>query len=154
MQKIKRHFMMSCPKFYVPIHFPFANASDHLIFTSHQLSAPHHPHIPISIYTPAPINRLQDYCSPIDKFKIISKFVKSIPDFCSHSPKSVRLTQTPHIPFGSSPCPRRHTASIASESSARCPLGTPSRLLKKRVRFLRVKYLVVCHHDDEILPMN
>ena len=73
---------------------------------------------------PTPINQLQDSCSPIDKFKIISKFAKFIPNSSSHSPKSVRLTQTPHIPFGSSPRPRRRTASPASRTRASAPAGS------------------------------
>ena len=91
-QKIKCHFILPAPMFSVPFHLPFANAADHLIFTSHQLSASTIHAFSISIYTPTPVNRLQDYCSPIDKFKIISKFVKLIPDSSSLSPKSVRLT--------------------------------------------------------------
>ena len=89
----------------------------------------HHPYFSVSIYIPAHINRLQDYCSPIDKFKIISKFVQFIPDSSSHSPKQVRLPQTPDIPFGSSPRPRRHTASPASRTRASAPAGsaTPRR---------------------------
>ena len=83
----------------------------------------HRPHFSISIYMPAHINRLQDYCSPIDKFKIISKFVQFITDSSSHSPKQVRLLQTPDIPFGSSPRPRRHTASPASRTRASAPAG-------------------------------
>lgn len=83
----------------------------------------HHPCFFVSIYTPTPINRLQDYCSPIDKFKIISKFVQFIPDSSSHSPKQVRLPQTPDIPFGSSPRPRRHTASPASRTRASALAG-------------------------------
>mgnify|MGYP004490105071 FL=1 len=83
----------------------------------------HHPYFSISIYTLAPINQLQDYCSPIDNFIKISKFVY-LPDSSSHSPKSVRLTQTPDITFGSSPRPQRHTASPASQTRASTPVGS------------------------------
>ena len=94
------------------------------IYAFNQLSIPSKSSFSISIYTPTPINRLQDYCSPIDKFKIISKFVKFISDSSSHSPKQVRLPQTPDIPFGSSPRPRRHTASQASRTRASAPAGS------------------------------
>ena len=36
-QKIKCHFILPAPMFSVPFHLPFANADDHLIFTSLQL---------------------------------------------------------------------------------------------------------------------
>ena len=94
------------------------------IYAFNQLSIPSKSSFSISIYTPTPINRLQDYCSPIDKFKIISKFVKFISDSSSHSPKQVRLPQTPDIPFGSSPRPQRHTASPASQTRASTPVGS------------------------------
>ena len=47
-----------------------------------------------------------------------------ISDSSSHSPKHVRLPQTPDIPFGSSPRPRRHTASPASRTRASAPAGS------------------------------
>ena len=94
------------------------------IYAFNQLSIPSKSSFSISIYTPTPINRLQDYCSPIDKFNIISKFVKFIPNSCSHSSKQVRFIQTPDIPFGSSPRPRRHTVSPASRMRAVAPAGS------------------------------
>ena len=116
--------MVPAPMFSAPHSLSLRQCRLPHIYAFNQLSIPSKSSFSISIYTPTPINRLQDYCSPIDKFKIISKFVKFISDSSSHSPKQVSLPQTPDKHFGSFPRPRRHTASPASQTRASAPAGS------------------------------
>ena len=84
----------------------------------------HHPHFSISIYMSVPINRLQDHCSPIDKFKIISKFVQFIPDssfpgITNASIGTCRLSHAVKLPGASVPQPAANASGIRFTSSRR-----------------------------------
>ena len=181
--------MIPAPIFSVPFHFPFANASDHLIFTSHQLSASTIHAFPslsicrhLSISCRIPARRLTSlklfqnlrslFPTPAPTLRNQSALLKHLtyPSVAFHVPDVIPLPGHHkrvhrHLPAQ----PRREVSrSVRAASSGQCfrnPLhGLPAieikrrhsemslrHLLEERVRFLRVKYFVACHHGHEIL---